>query len=184
MLTRYTYDIFNKGPLDGYTTCHSERMHQKSAKQPFKQTNGHSRTFTRSMANIIEDKDAFFDLYNTTLFSNPPVPPHFALQPLNLSESVSSNQKNAAYCLQSVTRHTTFNDIKLAFPHINQLKSVIRLYLNTILESNSNRIKVKNTPNLLDTVMVFKEMKRTEFDEDGLEELNCIREKETMPAAL
>ncbi|SAM01675.1 hypothetical protein, partial, partial [Absidia glauca] len=64
MLTKYTRDIRMKGPLDGYSTMNSERLHKINAKQPARKTNYRDTVaFTNQLARFIEDRDVCMDLY-------------------------------------------------------------------------------------------------------------------------
>ncbi|CAO3654619.1 unnamed protein product [Mucor hiemalis] len=170
MITKYTKDILNKGPLNSYSTRHSERMHKTYAKNPFKQRNGHTDTFTSSLAKIIEDKDAFFDLYNLTLFNNAPKAPHFSLSPTNWPEYLSPIEQDLEYSLKSITKHTSFDSIMQDHPQLtkSKLRGTIRRYLHAVVDENDNRTKEKNIPDVHDTVIVSMVLNLTEFDDDGV----------------
>ncbi|SAM00068.1 hypothetical protein [Absidia glauca] len=156
MLTKYTRDIRLKGPLDGYSTMNSERMHQVNAKKPAKRTNYRDHvSFTTQLGKFVEDRDACIDIYG------PPPSPSAPLQetPTKLALKTLLND-DWARRLGDLERHDQ---------QLYGLRRSVVLYLDSITRQRSHPISVSRCMQLhsLD-IKLYQHLVLAETNEDGL----------------
>jgi hypothetical protein len=115
MLTEYTNDIRRKGPVDGYSTNHGERLHKSQAKRPTNRTNQRNmKSFTRQLAQFIQDRDSFYDMYPNTTITKDQKPPQFYAQPLPTSTSFSATITTAT---TEHSRQYSFRSVQAKYKH-------------------------------------------------------------------
>jgi hypothetical protein len=183
MLTKYANDIRRKGPVDGYSTNHGERLHKSQAKGPTKRTNQRNmKSFTRQLAQFIQDRDSFYDMYPNTTIAKDKKPPLFHTQPLPTSTSFSATitatttEHSRQYSFRSVqAKYKQFSDLKNIISQMSFFKSNIRLYLNTVIDNNSNAIRISKTPNIQENIQVYNEVGIVDLDDDFQQEKEKVR---------
>ena len=183
MLTKYTADIKAKGPVDGFSTNHGERLHKSQAKQPSKRTNQRSmKSFTTQLAKFVQTRDSFFDMYPTTTITEDQKPPPFFSQPWPLNDDklmpqfLQENLCIVGYRLCSKqAKYKEFNHLRDVVEQLTLLKTNIRLYLNSVIDKNNNSVRVGNTQKILGDIQVFNQIEIIDYNEDNEKEKNVIR---------
>jgi hypothetical protein len=158
MMTKYTSDIKMKGPLDGYTTMHSERLHKKNAKQPSKRTNFRDAvSFTKQLTQFIEDRDVLFDLYGSSSPNSVPV-----------SQNSPSSQQQL-FDLRSPHKETIYHNIDSLEQHQQNLHGLhrhVRLYLH-YLNKKSTKISLAHcAPLTTPSIMTYGQLQMIETNDD------------------
>jgi hypothetical protein len=133
-----------KGPLDSYSTMHSERLHKTNAKQPAKRTNFRDAvSFTKQLVRFVEDRDILFDIYG-------PLSPN----PVTTSVALPSTQQ-PLFSLTSYYKDKKFHHIDYIEQQQNLpgLHTHVRLYLHSLTTKSTRRISLANckqldTPNV------------------------------------
>jgi hypothetical protein len=158
MLTKYTDDIKEKGPLDSYSTMHSERLHKTNAKQPSKRTNFRdAATFTRQLVRFVEDRDILFDMYGptTTQLSTPT--PHSIQHP---SFTLTSQYKETVY--------QNINSLEQHHQNLRGLHTIVRLYLHTLTSKSTRPISIANCPQLgSEQIKTYGQLQINETNDDA-----------------
>jgi hypothetical protein len=164
MMTKYTDDIRMKGPLDSYSTMHSERLHKANAKQPSKRTNFRAATFTKQLVRFVEDRDILFDMYGplaTTTQSQSPAPTH------------------PSFTLASVNSDRAYQRIDYLESHQQNLYGIhnhVRMYLHYLTNQSTRSISLSNCAQLGSLkITTYKQLQITEMNDDLSECKTFIR---------
>ncbi|KAG1439809.1 hypothetical protein G6F56_012164 [Rhizopus delemar] len=186
MLTKYTNDIRMKGPVDGFSTNHGERLHKSYAKQPSKRTNQRNmKSFTAQLAKFVQTRDSFFDMYPVTTITEDQKEPHFLSQPWPVNnedlllQSPQQPLPAAEYILCSPqAKYKKFNDLKDIVKQLTLLKATIRLYLNSAIDHQYSVVRLGSTPSFNDVIKIFNQINIIDYNDDYEEEKNVIRARD------
>ncbi|SAM02965.1 hypothetical protein [Absidia glauca] len=163
MLTKYTNDIRLKGPLDGYTTMNSERLHQSNAKKPSQRTNYRDVvSFTQQLAKYIEDRDVCLDLY-----ANPPS---------TLAANVPTQATHAMKTLLKAPWCERIDTLEQHDSRLRGLKTHVTLYLDSLTRQGRGNVSLSNCTQLGSlNIKVYQHMEFTEANDDGSTNITTIR---------
>lgn len=165
MMTKYTDDIKMKGPLDSYSTMHSERLHIYNAKQPSKRTNHRDTvSFNKQLARFIEDRDVLYDIYEPALPTN---------------SSASNTCHRPSFILTSVKKEQEYQHVDSLEKRDSRLRGLhqhLVLYLDSLTRGSRRRISLANCMPLGSlTITTYGQLQVTETNDDLSKNSTWIR---------